>query len=63
MIATLKRLQGNGIGKILMLHAFAQTLRVAEYAGVYALTLEAINEEKASTYHRWGFERFIQGDC
>jgi hypothetical protein len=33
-----------------MLHAFTQTLRVAEYAGVYALTLEAINEEKADTY-------------
>jgi GNAT superfamily N-acetyltransferase len=62
MIATLERLQGNGIGKVLMLHAFAQTLRVAEYAGVYALTLKAINEEKAATCKRWGFERFIEGE-
>jgi GNAT superfamily N-acetyltransferase len=62
MIATLERLQGNGIGKVLMLHAFAQTLRVAEHAGVYALTLEAIDEEKAATYKRWGFERFIEGE-
>jgi GNAT superfamily N-acetyltransferase len=61
MIATLERLHGNGIGKVLMLHAFTQTLRVAELAGVYALTLEAINEEKAATYQRWGFKPFIEG--
>jgi len=62
-IATLERLQGNGIGKVLMLHAFTQTLRVAEYAGVHALTLEAIDEEKAATYKRWVLNGSSRASC
>ena len=30
--------------------------------GGYALTLEAINSEKATTYKRWGFAPFIEGE-
>jgi GNAT superfamily N-acetyltransferase len=62
MIGIMDKLQGNGIGKALMLHAFAKTLQVAEHIGVYALTLEAINEDKAATYARWGFTPFIDGE-
>jgi hypothetical protein len=45
-----------------MMHAFGRTLDVAEIVGVYALTLEAINEEKAKQYERWNFARFIQDE-
>lgn len=62
MLGTQEDLQGNGIGKALMLHAFGQTVRVAEHVGVYALTLEAINQEKADTYERWGFKYFVEGE-
>jgi len=62
MIAVTENLQGNGVGKALMLHAFAKTLEVAEHIGVYALTLEAINEQKAATYKKWGFTPFIEGE-
>jgi GNAT superfamily N-acetyltransferase len=62
MIATHKSLQGQKIGKALMTHAFAQTLAAADHVGVYALTLEALNEEKAATYQRWGFKPFIEGE-
>lgn len=62
MIATSKELQGNGIGKALMMHAFGRALDVAEIVGVYALTLEAIDEDKATQYARWGFTRFIEGE-
>lgn len=62
MIGVLKKFQGHGIGRIMMLHAFERTLEIAELAGVYALTLEAINEDKAKTYQRWGFTRFIDGE-
>jgi GNAT superfamily N-acetyltransferase len=61
MIGTLQTLQGNGIGKAMMLHAFDKTAEIAEHAGVYALTLEAINDEKAATYRRWGFTTFADG--
>jgi GNAT superfamily N-acetyltransferase len=62
MIGIIERLQGNKIGKALMLHAFAKTLEVAEHIGVYALTLEAINDQKAATYKKWGFTPFIEGE-
>jgi len=62
MIAVLDRMQGNGFGKALMLHAFSKTLEVAEHVGVYALTLEAINQDKANTYRRWGFMPFTEGE-
>jgi GNAT superfamily N-acetyltransferase len=62
MLATHADLQGNGIGRALMMHAFGQTLAVAEHVGVYALTLEAIDQDKADTYERWGFQYFIEGD-
>jgi len=62
MIGIIERLQGNKIGRALMLHAFSKTLEVAKHIGVYALTLEAINEQKAATYKKWGFAPFIEGE-
>ena len=60
MLAVRWDLQGNKIGYALMMHAFGQTLKVAEYVGLYALTLEAINESKAKTYAKWNFQRFVR---
>lgn len=54
--------QNNKIGRALMAHALGQSLLVAEHVGVYALTLEAINQQKADTYKRWGFKYFIDGE-
>jgi GNAT superfamily N-acetyltransferase len=61
MLAVRWDLQGNKIGYALMMHAFGQTLKAAEHVGVYALTLEAINESKAQTYTKWNFQRFVDG--
>jgi GNAT superfamily N-acetyltransferase len=62
MLAVDEQYQGNGIGKALMIHAFGRTIEVAEHVGVYALTLEAINQEKADTYKRWNFEYFVEDE-
>ena len=53
--------QGKGIGKTLMVDAMRKILDVASLVGVYALTLEAVDEETAARYERWGFTRFIDG--
>ena len=45
----------------MMLHAMRQTLSIAERLGVYALTLEAINERRARQYERWGFGYCVEG--
>ena len=62
MVGTHAEYQRNGIGRVLMLDAMTITLKVAEYVGLYALTLEAINQEKADLYRRWGFQYFIDGE-
>jgi len=53
--------QGCGLGYLLMLHAMRQTLAVADMIGLYALTLEAIDEPTAQRYERWSFKRFESG--
>jgi GNAT superfamily N-acetyltransferase len=50
----------NGVGKLLMLHAMQNTMRVADIVGVYALTLHADDDVLAAQYKRWGFESFIE---
>ena len=34
-------------------------MQIAELAGVYALTLEAIDADTAARYKRWGFEYYV----
>jgi GNAT superfamily N-acetyltransferase len=62
MIGVNKDHQDNGIAKTLMVHAMRRTLEVANLIGIYALTLEAIDEDVAARYTRWGFKRFVEGD-
>ena len=62
MIGVDQKYQANGLGRFLMLHAMRQTLAVADLVGLYALTLDAIDEETACRYERWGFTRFVAGD-
>ena len=45
----------------MMVHAMRQTLAVAEIVGVYALTLDAIDEDMARRYNKWGFDYFEPG--
>lgn len=54
--------QENGVGKLLMLHAMQKTLEVANLIGIYALTLEAIDQKTAERYASWGFSPFIAGE-
>lgn len=60
MIGVSSQYQRCGLGQLLMLDAMQNTLRVAKLAGVYALTLDALNEDVAKLYEKWGFKRFIE---
>jgi len=61
MIGTKLGYDGQGVGRMMMLSAMVDTWEIAQKAGVYALTLEAISEQKAQMYERWKFTRFIPG--
>jgi len=58
MIAVQKEFQGNGIGKKLMVHAMETTARVSDLVGIYALILQAADQEVAGRYAKWGFAYF-----
>jgi GNAT superfamily N-acetyltransferase len=50
MLATQTEYHGNGIGPIMMLHAFGQAVEVAKLVGVYAITLQAVDKRTADKY-------------
>lgn len=52
----------KGIGQLLLKDALKRCLIISENAGAYALTLDAIDEEKARWYHKFGFEFFVEGE-
>ena len=50
MLATKTDYQGNGIGPVMMLHAFRQAIKVSELVGIYAITLQAVDKRTADKY-------------
>jgi ribosomal protein S18 acetylase RimI-like enzyme len=49
--------QGKGIGKMLLSNAIKRTLSVSDDIAIYAMVVDAINEEAESFYKRYGFSR------
>ena len=52
------REQGTGVGDALLRHAMHLGASLATQIGLYALVVDAKNEEVAAFYARYGFQRF-----
>jgi ribosomal protein S18 acetylase RimI-like enzyme len=50
--------QGQGLGKYLLFDAFYRVLQAAETLAVYALIVDAKNDEARAFYEHYGFTRF-----
>ena len=50
--------QGQGLGELLLMNALGRTRTVAENAAVAALFVDAIDEQAARFYARYGFRAF-----
>jgi ribosomal protein S18 acetylase RimI-like enzyme len=61
MIAVHNDYAGCGLGKMLMAHAMQITAEIAERAGTYALTLDALDERLVEYYKKFDFQTFKQG--
>jgi GNAT superfamily N-acetyltransferase len=62
MIGVHNQLARRGIGKLLMRDAMLQVVRIADLAGTYALTLDALDEELMVYYRdQFGFQSFKEG--
>jgi predicted N-acetyltransferase YhbS len=47
--------KGQGLGKLLLLHALWRSQTIAEQAGVYAVEVDALHAGAAQFYARYGF--------
>jgi GNAT superfamily N-acetyltransferase len=47
--------QGKGIGKVLLSNAIKRTLAISSDIGMYAIVVDAINEQADSFYMQYGF--------
>ena len=50
-----KRLDGYGVGKLLLADAFKRAFSASEQLGIYALVVDAIDQEAMGFYQHFGF--------
>jgi len=50
------RYQGKGLGELLLMDALSRALKIYQQAGGIGLFVDAIDQEAASFYQRFGFE-------
>lgn len=55
-LAVDKKFQGKGLGDLLLVDALTRPLRIYREAGGIGLIVDAIDEQAASYYRRFGFE-------
>lgn len=62
MIGVHSGYQNLGIGRLMILDAVQRTAKIAQHAGLYALTLDALDEGVAGYYRdKFGFQAFKAG--
>jgi GNAT superfamily N-acetyltransferase len=49
--------QGHGVGKILLVDAIKRTLSVSEQIAVYAMIVDAVDDNAKAFYEQFGFIR------
>ena len=47
--------RGTGLGRGLLLHVLSETARLADEVGIFALLVDALDEEAAGYYRSWDF--------
>jgi GNAT superfamily N-acetyltransferase len=57
-LAVDQRMQGQGLGKLLLLNAMARSSSVSDEVGVHALFVDAIDEAATAFYRKYGFVPF-----
>lgn len=53
--------QGTGAGRMLLADAIKRTLAVSDDIAIYAMVVDAINQQAESFYRRYGFTRLAHG--
>jgi len=56
-LATCNTAQGQGVGKLLLADAIKRTLAVSDQIAIYAMVVDAINDNAKGFYEQFGFTR------
>ena len=54
-LAVAKNMQGKGLGRILLMHGLSSAIKISEEMGIYAIRVDAIDEEAKRFYLKYGF--------
>lgn len=57
-----KEYQRQGLGSFLLMDAFEKVRAIANYAGLYALTLQSLDEDSTAFYRRLDFEIYTEDE-
>lgn len=61
-LAVDKRMQGRGLGEILLIDALEKTMLIADQIGIYAIELFALTENAKKFYLKYGFVELKDDD-
>ncbi|MGK7901932.1 MAG: GNAT family N-acetyltransferase [Hormoscilla sp.] len=54
-LAVDRAMQGKGLGKILLMECFRKAVRLSTEVGIFAIAVDALNEEAKAFYLKYGF--------
>jgi ribosomal protein S18 acetylase RimI-like enzyme len=57
-LAVATAFQGRGLGKELLMDALVQIIDKSSSIGIYAIVVDAINDQAAAFYEKYGFTKF-----
>ena len=54
-LAVDRKMQGQGLGKVLLMHALSKAVRISGEMGIFAVMVDAIDESAKEFYLKYGF--------
>ena len=54
-LAVDRRMQGKGLGKVLLMHALSRAVRISSEIGIFAVRVDAMDTEAKNFYLKYGF--------
>ena len=54
-LAVDQKMQGKGLGKLLLMHALSRAIRISSEIGIFAVRVDAMDQEAKDFYLKYGF--------
>lgn len=54
-LAVARKMQGRGLGKVMLMHALSRAVRISSEMGIFAVRVDAMDREAIDFYLKYGF--------